>query len=365
MSTSAKIAMNFLKMAYRKISGILRSKKTIIGVLILVGIVFAASRGSASRDKIKIAEVKRDTVRTEVIASGKVASRSESSVHFAVSGKVVWVGVEKGDYVKQGQATASLDKEKYEIVLRQAEQDVVAADAELEKLYDGRRNKTSIESYDEKIARTAAEAKKNKAFDAWKEAQRNLKDTVLISPIAGTVVELDIKSGEEVLYTKTVAKIADTENIYFTAEVDETDIGKIRTGQKARIVLDAFPEEEIGASVDFLNFQGTTTSTEATVFEVDFNLPAEKNFLLGMNGEAQIILDEREDVIVIPVEAVVDGNWVWVKSGAKYEKREVKTGIESDSDVEIISGLNAGEDVVVAGFDQLGKKSLVQKLFGR
>jgi len=354
--------IGLIKKIYEKFSKTSKNKKILIAAVILTITSFWVTRGGVNPDKIKTAQVEQKSIRSEIVASGKITSLNETTIHPAVNGKVVWVPIKEGDYVKKGQAIASLDKEEFEIAQRQAQQDVVAADAELEKLYDGRRNKTSIESYDEKIARTAAEAKKNKAVDALKKADRDLKDAVLTSPFSGTVINLNIHPGEEIFYTTEVAKIADTQNINFTAEIDDTEIGKIKEGQEVIITLDAFPEEEQGSQVTSISSEGTTTSTGATVFEVKLNFTQSSNYRIGMNGEASIITQEQSDVLVVPIEAIVDDKYVWTKINGGFEKKEVAKGIESDSEIEITSGLSKGETVATAGFDQIGKKSLVQKI---
>ena len=342
---------------YQKIPKILRSKKVLLALAIVIIFAFIGTRGGADMGKIKTAQVEQKNIASEIVTAGKISSQSESTIHPAVNGKVVWVPVKEGDFVKKGQAIASLDKEKYEIALRQTEQDVVAFDAELEKLYDGRRNKTSIESYDEKIERTALEAAKNKAYDEWLEAKRNLKDTVITSPFAGTVIEVNVHPGEEIFYTTAIAKIADIENLNFTAELDDTDVGQIKEGQKTIVTLDAFPDEEILSQVESVSFVSNVTSSGSDVFEVKFNLEQEEDYRIGMNGESRIIIQEKEDVLAVPVEAIFDENFVHVKTNGEFVKREVEKGIESDSEVEIVSGLSKDETVVIAGLEEIGKKT--------
>ena len=347
---------------WQKTPKILKSKKVLLALLIIFILAFIITRGGADADKIKTAQVEQKNIASEIVASGKISSQSKSTIHSAVSGKVVWVPIKEGDTVKKGQAIASLDKEKYEIAQRQAQQDVVAADAELEKLYDGRRNKTSNESYDEKIARTAAEATKNKAFDALKKAERDLKDTVITTPFSGTIIELNVHPGEEIFYTTEVAKVADIDNLNFTAELDDTDVGGIKEDQKTIITLDAFPEEELDSQVESISFVSNTTSSGADVFEVKFKLERLTDYRIGMNGEARIITQEQNDVLVVPLEAIFEESYVWIKTDGNYIKKKVEIGIESDSEIEVISGLSKDETVVIAGLEQISKKNLVGKI---
>ena len=355
--------MKFLKKLISKLPKGFRSKKAIVAVLVILSLFYFLSRGNADLKKIVTAEVERKNISEEVLASGKVSADSESKIHSAVSGKVVWVGAKSGDFVKRGQTVAVLDKERYEIALRQAQQDVIAADAQLVKVYDDISKGDSVETFDERIRRTAAEAAKNKAFDAVKLAERNLKDTVITSPIAGTVVSVDVTSGEEILPTGEIATVSTTGNIKFMAEVDEIDVVKVKTGQKTSISLDAYSGKTFDSKVSKIGQKSITTSTGATAFEVEIDLEESQNILLGMNGEANILITEVGNALVVPSEAVIDDKFVYVKVGDTFEKRQVEAGIASDSDVEIKSALYDGDTIVTSGFEQISKKSLLQKIF--
>ncbi|OGD88270.1 hypothetical protein A3J17_05225 [Candidatus Curtissbacteria bacterium RIFCSPLOWO2_02_FULL_40_11] len=353
--------MKYLKIIFKKIPKRFKNKKTIVLIFAVLLIVYLGLRGGANQDLIQTANAQKGTVKSEVFATGKIESDSQSSLNFPVSGKVVWVNVKEGDFVKKGQAIASLDKEKFEVALRQAQQDVIAADAKLEKVYDDLPD-NRIESFQDKINRTAAEAVKNQAFDAVKLAERNLKDTILTALIEGTLVELNINVGDEILPTETVARIADTNTIQFTAEIDESDIGKINLGQTAIIFLDAFEDVEILSSVTSIGLEGKITATEATVFEVVFELEKKDKYILGMNGDVQILTNEQNNVLTVPIEALFEENIVWVRENGSYSQKEVEVGIQNDIDAEIKSGLEEGEKVVISGFDEIGKESLIQKL---
>ena len=82
-----------------------------------------------------------------------------------------------------------------------------------------------------------------------------------------------------------------------------------------------------------------------------------------MNGEASITIKEQDNAQVIPAEALVEEKYVWIKKDNTYQKREVTKGIESDTEFEITSGLSKSEIVVIAGFDQIGKRNLAQRIF--
>lgn len=357
------MALKRLKKIKKSLPKIFKTKKLLIAGAILLIFILIGLRKESPFDQVVTASAFNKTIKFEVSSIGKIKPDQKVSLNFAQGGKVVWVAAGEGDFVKKGQVIATLDKERYEIAQRQANQDVVAADAELEKVYDDLKDNNGVESFEDKIKRTAAEAKKNKAFDSLKKAERDLKDTVLTSPLSGILIKLNIHPQEEVSAADIVAEVA-TSNIDFVVEVDETDVGSIKIGQKAKILLDAYPQKEIESEAKTVSWQGTTTTTGATVFEVKFAMPQDQKYLLGMNGDIQITTLEKQDAIVVPIEAIVDERHIWLKINGEFEQREVNVGIKTDTEAEILSGVKEGEEVVISGFDQIANKSFITRLLG-
>ncbi|MDO8487652.1 MAG: efflux RND transporter periplasmic adaptor subunit [Candidatus Curtissbacteria bacterium] len=341
----------------------LRSKKALAIFIVLAVVLNFGLRGGPDTSKIKTATVSQKTIQSEVSASGSIKSKNAASLKFGISGKVAGLNFKEGDYVYRGQVIGYLNAEKYLATLRQTQQDVVAADAVLQAAYDDLSKASGAESFQNQIKRTAAEATKNKAFDAMKKAEADLAATALTAPFSGTLTSLEVESGEEVFAGEEIGKIADINNINFAGEVDETEIPKVSVGQKATVKLDAYDEPTM-VIVSKIGSQSITTSTGATAYEVTLPIPSDSKFLLGMNGEARIVIGEAQDVLVIPNEAVVDDKYVRVKNGEDYSKKEIRKGLESDFEVQVTDGLSKDQVILVSGFEELGKKSLFQKLAG-
>jgi macrolide-specific efflux system membrane fusion protein len=332
------------------------SKSRIISLLLIFVVVIGGFFvfGSRAKKSVQTARVVRGDIVSEITAPGKITSSSLVTLRFAVAGKVASVKVREGDVVKKGQVIAVLDQEKYEIALREAEWDFQAAKAEFDKLYDTARGR-STETFDERIERTKIDAKHNKAYEELLKARRNLRDTVLTSPIHGTIIKLNVKEGEEIQFSDNIATVADTSSLLFRAEIDETEIAALKEGKKATLILDAFPQERIDSAIKNISLTSVTTSTGSTAYEVDFDLPKRNYYRLGMNGEATIVSNEAKNVLTIPLEAVVDEKSVLVKQDGKFVKREVKLGLLSDTRAEVISGLKEGDEVLTAGFEEIEK----------
>jgi len=223
-------------------------------------------------------------------ASGNIEASQKASLHFLTSGKVVWVGVKRGDNVYMGEALTSLDTTELQASWRQAEQDFISAKAEVEKVYDETGRKVD-ESFSEKVKRTAAEAKQNKAFDSMKKIEKQIQDSTLVSPINGVVTDISFVLGENVGITEAI-EIIDPSSLHFKAEVDETDYSRVFIDQKVRIILDAFRGKIFNGKVIFIGLRVEFTSSGVSFVPVEIDLDYNKKIIDGLTGEAEFIENE-------------------------------------------------------------------------
>lgn len=356
--------MSFVSKVFHKIPKPLRSKKAIAILIVLIIIWNVLTGGSGDQGKITTEKVKKGDVTAEVIASGRVSSPMSATLRFAVPGKIVYVPVTEGESVKKGQVIASLDRERYDIALRQADWTFKAAKAEFDKVADDLKNNTD-ETYDERIRRTAVDATHNNAYEALLAARRNLRDVVLTSPIDGTLTTLDAAVGEEASITNVAAEIADLTTLQFTADIDETDIAKVSDNQAVTIILDAYPDDTIKSTITKIGLTSTTTTTGATAYQMDFSLPQSARYRLGMNGEVTIVTEQDDDTLLVPLEALVDDNYVYLKENGVFRKQKVKVGILSDAHFQALSGVKLDDMVLTGGFEEIEKRSLLDKILGK
>jgi len=186
-----------------------------------------------------------------------------------------------------------------------------------------------------------------------------LKLATLITPIEGIVTKIDTPvAGINITPATAVFTVADPNSVIFVVNVDETDIGGVSLGQKVKITLDAFPGQEFEGEVTKISFASITTTGGGTAFPVEISLPENTNlmFKVGMNGDAEIITQKKEGVLLIPASAVwqrEDKNYVWKVVGGKAKKQEVKIGSEAEDSVEILGGLVEGEMVISEKVSQI------------
>ncbi|MCL5433244.1 MAG: efflux RND transporter periplasmic adaptor subunit [Patescibacteria group bacterium] len=319
-------------------------------ILIIIGVSAFWYFSNVSKTAPESISVKRGDLRQELALSGKIEAREHVIMQFQTAGKLNWIGVKTGDWVKKYQALASLDKEKLLATLRQHTQDFTAAKAQSEEVYDSLKGVTS-ETFDQKIERTAADAAQNKAYDNMRMAQEDLANSVLYSPIEGFVVSIDPEfAGVNATALKPAQfEIVNPKTIFFDVNADQSEVVLIHENQSCTIVLDSYPDKKINCIIRSISFSPKENETE-TVYEVNVDFENLDNtnyeYRIGMTGDANFITDEKNSVLYLPSRFIkLDDQGKYVFLGKDKKKTYVQTGMETDEDTEITEGLNEGDVV--------------------
>lgn len=229
------------------------------------------------------------------------------------------------------------------------------------------------------------------------EAKDNLNRTTIYSPVDGTISKLDTELGERVVGTQQmtgteILRVANLNNMEVEVDVNENDIVKVQIGNEAEIEVDAYQKRKFKGTVTSIsNSAATTTADQVTNFKVKVRILKESYedmlqgkpanfspFRPGMTATVDIITTRKANIIAVPISAVVvkidttatkkdpvkeleekekekEGGkkkerfeCVFVKNGDKAELRVIKTGIQDDTNIEVLSGLKSG-DVVITG----------------
>jgi len=205
----------------------------------------------------------------------------------------------------------------------------------------------------------AARAQGASSLKYWEDAYRPI---AIIAPITGTVIVREIEPGQAVLTNAAILVLSD--RLIVKADVDETDIGRVKEGQRVVISLDAYPEVNVEGRVDLIEYESTTVNN-VTMYKVNI-IPdrVPDVYRSGMTANVNIIEEARKNILLIPTEAIAADNgksYVWIVSGKKNpEKRTITVGISDDQNTEIISGLTVNDRVAIlaqAGISLDAKKS--------
>jgi HlyD family secretion protein len=259
--------------------------------------------------------------------------------------------------IKQLMDQRLASKEEYETACTSAtaaEADLAAAGARVEEL---KALELGLETRRQDIR--IAEAQVTDDEIALSDARQRLADTEVVAPMAGVVSARDVQTGQiissgisNVGGGTTVLTLADLARMFVLASVDESDIGKVKVGQKALITADAFRDRRFSGEVVRVATRGKVVSNVVT-FEVKIEVTSRGRELLKpeMTANVEIVTADKEDALLVPVAAVSRRRrerFVTVQlAGGKTERRTVRTGISDGERMEILEGLKAGETVLV------------------
>ena len=325
---------------------IFKTKKIWI-VLISAVIIGAIVFRSREDGEFSESSVQRGDVAEELILSGQVVADEHARLTFPTSGKIMWINVSEGQSVTKGQYLAKLDSLVLNSTLQRARADLRAAEANLEEVYDDVKGSSSDETFVEKNARTAAEAAKDKAYEAVLIAEENLKSATLVAPFGGLVTQIaNPFSGINVQATQTQVEIVNPDTIHFEVLADQVEVISISEGGSVTILLDAILDKEFSGQVSHISY--TPKEGEVgTVYSIKIlfdNLENSKLvYRIGMTGDVRFLLSKKENALFIPsdyIKSDKEGQYVLTDNGKT--KVRVETGIEGEDRTEILSGIKEG-----------------------
>jgi HlyD family secretion protein len=395
-------------------------KGLILGVLVLgvvgIGISGLKDRPPPAVD-VQVAKARKGTISRVVVGAGKIESVTTVKISSNLSGDLLQLLVKNGDPVKKGMVLARIDARPFQGQAKQAlgaanaaKGDIANAQVDVDRyLLELKRMKQLMEkgmssqaeldlakaNADGAVARlTSARERYTSSVAQYEQAQTNLSRTELISPIDGNVIELSREIGERVrgsdFNEDTVMTVAALNNMQVKIEVGEHEVVYLRNGQRADLTVDALEGQTFEGSVVEIAQKATIknpgTESEVTTFPVKVALDSRPGGVLpGMSSEVHITAETRSDAVIVPIQAVTvrpekmlpdakaagEANItltakrsretlakiVFVIDGDnKTHARRVRTGIASDTDLEILEGLQDGEKVVEGPFRTVSKE---------
>lgn len=352
-------------------------------VVAAAAVIFFATRGDSIDYTTET--VSRGTIRAFCTATGRVNPITTVRVGTQVSGRIKALYADYNSPVTAGQLVAEIDPEPFEAQLEQARANLLSARAGLQQA------KVTLEEAERNLARSrklfadsvigqsefdAVETKRDVAKSslgvaraqvvqseaAYKYAETNLKYTRIYSPVDGIVISRDVDVGQTVaatFQTPTLFTIAeDLKKMQINTNVDEADIGKIREGQDAEFIVDAYPDSPFYGRVEQVRNSPEVVQNVVTydvVISVDND---ELKLKPGMTANVTIITSVKKDVLKIPNAALrfkpedekdtVEGTNVWVLKKSSPVPVPVTTGIDDYEYTELVEGdIAAGEEVLV------------------
>ena len=293
---------------------------------------------------VEVATVVEQSIADTLSVTGEFKSRQSVDLRPEVAGRIAEIHFKDGQSVDKGQLLVSLDDRLLKAELAQAKAEAELAASNYNRAQDLFAKKfISARALDEsKAAAEVAAAKRDLS-------QARLDRMVLTAPFAGRVGLRQHSVGDFVKDGDTVAIVEDSSRLMFDFRVPERFMSQVRPGQRLQIEL-----------------LDQTRSVQAQVEAVDARIDAEGRFIAlramvdnskgqikpGLFGRAKLNLVEREKALVVSEEALVgerSGFFVWRVKDGKAEKVPVQLGIRLEKTVEVLKGLSAGDQVVIAG----------------
>lgn len=415
-----------------------RTQWLLIGGLLLIIILLIVFGKSGGGDGIPVAiEAAKPRMLVETVtASGKIYPENEVKISPEVSGEIIELTVEEGDSVSRGQLLVRINANIYSSVVSQAQAQVAETRSRVEnsrelvaqhraqfqqaqsnylrhkKLFEDRvisaaefeqaeasylSAKASYEASQANVAggRYSVEA----ATANLNQARENLHRTSIYAPTSGIISQLNVKKGERVVGTAQMAgtemlTIADLSRIEVRVDVSETDIGKVKLGDTARIQTDAYRNRDFRGVVTKIavssNLLGATLSADqVTNYTVhililptsyaDLVVPGRRFvFKPGMSASVDIETRKESDVLAVPIHAVTTRDWpdslkdqraaqglpltdlrqvvfLYDPQTSKVQIQDVKTGIQDLEYIQIVEGLEEGQQVVAAPYGAISR----------
>lgn len=374
-------------------------KKTIfiiIGIAVaLFAVWYFALRKKEQVVVLETEKPKMGYISENVTATGKVQPVDTVAVGTQVSGTIKTLYADFNSKVKKGQLLAELDKTLFEATVNQYQANLVSAQSALvyqqgnfsrqSNLY--KVGAVSKADYDNALyTYNASKASVNSIKAQLASAQKNLSLASIYSPIDGTVLSRSVSEGTTVaasFSTPTIFSIAkDLTKMQVEASVDEADVGDISKGERATFTVDAFLNDTFKGTIQEIRLSPSISSNVVT-YKTIINTSNDANKLKpGMTANITIFTKEVNNALLIPTKAIkfapdstlagkykmtwvnperkpagADEAYVWVqKSQKELVQKKIKTGINDNTHVEVLSGL-AVADVVITGSQSMGKSA--------
>jgi HlyD family secretion protein len=356
---------------------------SLLGLLVILTFVFLWQKSRPKEVVYHIETVTKGKIEKRTVATGKVEPRNEILIKPQMSGIISEVYKQAGEIVQAGDIIAKIQVVPDMVNLSSAESRLSRAEIALDqsrrnyerdsKLYE---NKVISKEEFEKVALQykndqeelrAASDNLSLVRTGITASSAQYSNTLVRSTVSGTILDIPVKVGNSVIQSNnfndgtTVASVANLNDMLFVGKIDETEVGKLHEGMPMEITIGAIQNREIPATLEYVSPKGTEESG-AILFEMKaaMKLPTDVFIRAGYSANAEIILDERNDVLMIPessLEFSGDSAFVYLVKSEKpqnFERKLVKIGLSDGIHIEVQTGLQLNDKI--RGTEVIDKK---------
>ena len=319
-------------------------------VVAKAGLEIRDNRANAAAATPKLTKVERSDVVAVVSATGTIQPVNQVDISSKITGQLQEVRVKENEQVKAGQVLVVLDDSRLKAQVTQAKEKLNNTAAN----YERNKRLHSIGAVSEQqLDNSRMEA--NVAQANYDEVLSQLNESVITSPIDGVVIGKPLPAGQMVAQgisnPMVILTVADMSKMQIEAQVDESDIGKVAVGQTASFTVDTYQGKTFTGVISSVSQKATTTQN-VVYYTVTVDVKDAASLKPAMTARLSIEAGESKNALSVPLAAVKTNQkqqqYVVTFRNGKTENVNITTGIVGEDKVEITSGVNEGEQIVLA-----------------
>lgn len=346
-----------------KIFGLVLLFALVIGVF-----VFLWEKQRPEKQTVETVMSTKGDIKVTTLATGKITPRDEVKIKPQISGVIVELYKEAGDFVRKDEVICKLNVIADMSSLASAQSQLRQAQIALDKaqvdynrqkgLYDkGVISADAFEQYEVDLKKAQSDKQYAEDYlsvvrDGVMQSLKSQSTTYVRSTASGTILDLPEKVGNSVVLTNsfnegtTIATVADMTDLLFEGTIDETEVGRLKVGMPCKVMIGALQEQSFDAELEYIAPMGTDVNG-AVSFEIKAKVivPDSIQLRAGYSANAEIIVGDRKNVVTVPEASLrFAGDTTYVeivesKENMDFERRDVKTGLSDGINIEIKEGL--------------------------
>lgn len=297
---------------------------------------------------VVVGAVERGAITATISAASTIEAERQVNINAESTGRLVDLSVEEGDTVKSGQVLARIRFDAQASSLVRANTSLAKAQTDFERVE---------QLYNEKVLGYEEYQKARNAVDIaeldQRDRAREMKNTKVTAPFSGTITQRLVTEGGFVSSGAQLLQVTDFDTLVARVFVPEKELDRIRVGQEALVIGKAAKGRKGAGKVERISpIVDAGTGTVKMTIALPPELAGSQGFLPGMYAEVTLTVDHRVDVALVPKGAIIrdeEQTFVFVPEGDKVRRVRVELGLQDAERVEIVSGVEAGDAVIVAG----------------
>lgn len=356
-------------------------KHWIIPIVVIIGIMFAFRSGAFSSSNpqpatgssginVKVAAAQYENKVPKLILNGSIEGQTSATISAKISGRIEQVMVQEGQQVKAGDPLVRLESVELANSVRTAEDAVAKARVNYDLAvtdYNRYQQLFTAGAVSQQVLDSAAakvkmaEADLSSATAGQNSAQQQYGYGVITAPVDGVVASITATVGQVVSPGAALMTVQDINQVYAVVNIEQKDLGLVKIGQKADVTVDAYSDRTFGGTVDIINPEaGTANRMFRTKIKID---NTDSTLKAGMFAKVQLATGDAKQTLTVPQAAAIQKQglyYVFTLENNKAVRHQVEIGDVSSDTIQINSGLQPGDQVIISNVSQLKDGDVVK-----